>query len=159
MAPKLYHIILGRVKSLEQRPHRSLGYCGGRHCATIQRMRNTTLQILADRAARETWTVLVNLYPNILFNITPKVILNNRLKTTAGRAFIEHDPQYVDLCTELMEQYTEEFCNVIIPHELAHLAAYTVYNDRGHRKGWKTIMRQLGLEPEVYHNMVNHKRS
>lgn len=121
-------------------------------------MRTTTLQVLADRSAHETWAILHNLYPNVLNNITPRVIFNNRLKTTAGRAFLEKDPQYIDLSTELMEQYPEEFCRVIIPHELAHIAAYNVYNDHGHRKGWKTIMNQLGLEPNPYHNMVNYKR-
>jgi predicted SprT family Zn-dependent metalloprotease len=120
-------------------------------------MKATTLQNLADCSVQYTWDILCNLYPN-LTKTAPTVVLNKRLKTTAGRAFIEHDPQYIDLSVELMEQYLNEFCTVIIPHELAHCVAFLVYNDPGHGKGWKRIMKELGLIPERCHNMVNYKR-
>lgn len=120
-------------------------------------MKASTMQQAADRSAQDTWVILCNLYPN-LTKTAPKVVLNNRLKTTAGRAFIEQDPQYIDLSTELFEQYPNEFCTVIIPHELAHCVAFLVYNDYGHGKSWKKIMKELGLIPERCHNMVNYKR-
>jgi predicted SprT family Zn-dependent metalloprotease len=121
-------------------------------------MKASTIQNLADCSAQNTWDILCSLYPKHLNKTAPKVVLNKRLKTTAGRAFIAHDPQYIDLSVELMEQYLNEFCTVIIPHELAHCVAFLVYNDPGHGKHWKRIMKELGLIPERCHNMVNYKR-
>ena len=121
-------------------------------------MKAPTMQEMADRSAQDTWDILCFLYPKTLTKTAPAVVLNKRLKTTAGRAFIERNPQCIDLSVELFEQYPDEFCRVIIPHELAHCVAFLVYNDPGHGKSWKKIMKELGLPPERCHNMVNYKR-
>jgi SprT protein len=105
-------------------------------------------------AADDWWNKLRALYPSIAAT-RPEVKYNKRLKTTAGRAFIESKPQYIDLSTELLWQHPEKFMVDTIPHELAHCAAYTVYGDTGHGKGWKLVMRSIGLEPERCHTMVN----
>lgn len=86
---------------------------------------------------------------------TPKIIFNKRLKTTAGRAFVQSVPQYIDLSNELLWQHPEEFRDVIIPHEAAHLAAYTRFADAGHGNGWRMVMAYLGLPPERCHSMTN----
>lgn len=104
-----------------------------------------------------TWTILRNHYPQIQA-ATPAVKLNKRLKSTAGRAFIESVPQYIELSHDLFSLYPEEFQTDTIPHELAHLVAYTVFNDPGHGKGWKTVMCTIGVEPNRCHNMVNTLR-
>ena len=96
-------------------------------------------------------------YPQIQAEY-PKVVLNNRLKSTAGRAFIENNPQYIDLSTELFWQYTEQFVQDTIPHELAHLVAFTVYGDPGHGIGWRNVITKMNIPTKRCHNMVNHMR-
>lgn len=120
------------------------------------RWKNTP-EALGDMARftmHATWTRLRVAYPMIQAE-TPKIIFNKRLKTTAGRAFVESTPQYIDLSNELLWQYPEEFQKVIIPHEAAHLAAYTRFADSGHGKGWKLVMAYLGLPTDRCHNMTN----
>lgn len=112
------------------------------------------LQDVADFNTKMWWNRFRKEYSQ-LQAVTPKVVLNNRLKTTAGRAFIENNPQYIDLSTELFWEYTEEFLNDTIPHELAHLVAYTIYGDKGHGKGWYSIIKQFSINTTRLHNMVN----
>lgn len=40
-----------------------------------------------------------------------------------------------------------------VGHEIAHLIAFDMYNDRGHGRAWKRVMVQLGLHPERCHQM------
>lgn len=112
------------------------------------------LQEVADYRVSYWWNRFRREYAG-LSPIPPKVVLNNRLKTTAGRAFYENNPQYIDLSTELFWEYTEEFLRDTIPHELAHLVAYTVYGDPGHGKGWKEVVSHMGIKTSRLHNMVN----
>lgn len=104
--------------------------------------------------ADSTWLLLQRLYPQIQ-RTRPLVKYNKRLKTTAGRAFYEASPQYIDLSHDLLWQHHEEMINVVVPHELAHLAAYTVFGDTGHGEGWKIMMGRVGLPPLRCHNMEN----
>lgn len=71
----------------------------------------------------------------------PLVKLNNRLKSTAGRAFIENG--YIDLSTSLLRDNMEYFAKDTIPHELAHMIAWRLYGDRGHGKAWKWVAHTL----------------
>lgn len=112
------------------------------------------LQEVADYRVTYWWNKFRKEYPQISEK-APRVVLNNRLKTTAGRAFYEDNPQYIDLSTELFWEYTEEFLNDTIPHELAHLVAYTVYGDTGHGKGWKSVLSHMKINTTRLHNMVN----
>lgn len=112
------------------------------------------LQEVAEFRIHFWWNKFRSVYPQIQREY-PQIKLNNRLKTTAGRAFIAETPQYIDLSTELFWEYTEEFLCDTIPHELAHLVAYTVFGDSGHGKGWKTIISQFGIKTNRLHNMVN----
>lgn len=120
-------------------------------------MNTQYLQEVADFRVNTLWKRFRQVYPQ-LQEQTPRVVLNNRLKTTAGRAFIEGTPQYIDLSTELFWQYTENFIIDTIPHELAHLVAYTIYGDSGHGKGWKSILSQFNIKTTRLHQMVNQKR-
>lgn len=97
---------------------------------------------------------MIREYPTIQ-RVTPVVTLNNRLKTTAGRAFIEEVPQRIDLSTDLFAQYTEQMIVDSIPHELAHLVAYTIHGDPGHGKGWYSVLDRMGIQTTRLHNMVN----
>jgi len=112
------------------------------------------LQQVANYNVRQWWIRIRSVYPQ-LSPIVPTVKLNNRLKTTAGRAFYDCAPQYIDLSLELFWEYTEQFVMDTIPHELAHLAAWTIYQDPGHGTGWKTVLERVGIETSRLHHMVN----
>lgn len=112
------------------------------------------LQEVAEFRVHFWWNKFRTKYPQIQ-KTYPKVKLNGRLKTTAGRAFIEDNPQYIDLSPELFWEYTEEFLHDTIPHELAHLVAYTVFGDSGHGKGWKQIIQEFNIPTKRLHDMVN----
>ena len=99
------------------------------------------------------WNRFVAKHPNL--GEIPRVKLNGRLKTTAGRAFLED--HYIELSPELMWEHTEQFCRDTIPHELAHLAAYRLTGDEGHGRGWKDIVREFNIPTSRLHNMVNSK--
>jgi len=119
-------------------------------------MTKTELQDLAQYHVRIWWVKLLKQYPTIQ-RVTPVVTLNNRLKTTAGRAFIEDVPQRIDLSTDLFTQYTEHMIQDTVPHELAHLVAYTVYGDKGHGRGWYSVLEKMGIVTTRLHNMVNSR--
>ncbi len=110
---------------------------------------------LATGIAMRTWEKLRKQYPSIQVRY-PKVIIDNRLKVTAGLAYCEETPQYVRLSLEFMMQHPKVMCDVIIPHEMAHLAAFTAYGDNGHGDGWASVMEFLGLPAEEYHTMTNY---
>lgn len=119
-------------------------------------MDKQTLQDLAQYHVRSWWVKFRAQYPTIQ-RATPVVTLNNRLKTTAGRAFIEENPQKIDLSTDLFCQYTDHMIVDTIPHELAHLVAYTIYGDPGHGKGWYSVLERMGIQTTRCHSMVNYR--
>lgn len=112
------------------------------------------LQDVAEFTVRAWWKKLRAVYPAIQENV-PVVKLNNRLKTTAGRAFLDNDPQSIDLSTELFWEHTEQMVRDTIPHELAHLVAYTIFGDEGHGTGWKSVVHRMDIPTTRLHNMVN----
>lgn len=134
-----------------KRPHGCVGFGNG---CKIVLMDKAYLQDVAEFRVKHWWNKFRQVYPQ-LSKQYPAVKLNNRLKTTAGRAFIENNPQYIDLSTELFWEHTEEFLYDTIPHELAHLVAYTIYGDPGHGKGWYSIVHQFGINTSRLHQMVN----
>jgi SprT protein len=81
----------------------------------------------------------------------PEIKMNNRLTATAGRANLTHN--IIELSTKVMALNEEEFLAETPEHEAAHLIAYRLFGDTGHGKGWKTVMRVLGKEPNVKHSM------
>ena len=111
------------------------------------------LQDVAAYHVRIWWRKFLAVYPQL--GETPRVKMNARLKTTAGRAFLED--WYIDLSPELMWEHTEQFCRDTIPHELAHLVAYRLHGDEGHGAGWKGIVREFNIPTTRLHNMVNSK--
>lgn len=110
------------------------------------------LQLLAETTARNTWARLRVIYP-ALVKPCPAIITNNRLKTTAGRAF--YLLRKVDLSTELFTEYTDDFVQDTIPHEVCHQAAWDLWEHHGHGKPWKTAMLSIGINPQRCHSLVN----
>lgn len=112
---------------------------------------DTELLEIAQAAADKAWLRFVKLYPRV--GAMPKIIFNNRLKTTAGRC--DYATRTVDLSTSLMRENVKEFCDTIIPHELAHQVAFDIYGDSGHGNAWKSVMIAYGIEPARCHNLTS----
>jgi predicted SprT family Zn-dependent metalloprotease len=83
----------------------------------------------------------------------PPVHMNARLTSTAGRAFVLGVPQKCDFSCYLMEKYPEEFFADTIPHELAHIIAYRLHEDKGHGKHWKETATRLYGNCNTTHHM------
>ena len=111
-------------------------------------MDTKTLLLIAQVARNKAWTNCQRVYT--LKRKMPEIILNNRLKTTAGRCFL--DKRLIDLSTDLFTENVQEFELTIIPHEVAHMVAFDVFKDEGHGAGWKKVMRALDLEPARCHD-------
>ena len=114
-------------------------------------MNHVKLLEQAQFESRLWWIKLEKIYGSI--GETPYILLNNRLRTTAARAWI-YDGK-VDLCTRLLVRYPQEYFRQTIPHELAHMVAWRVFGYEGaHGIPWKNVMIALGLEPRIYHSML-----
>lgn len=100
-----------------------------------------------------TWDRLRKLYPTVSVRY-PVVKYSNRLKTTAGRAFLREG--YIELSTSLLWQHPDAFMQTIVPHELAHIVAYQIAGDEGHGIPWKNVMQALDLPPDRCHTLVNY---
>jgi SprT protein len=70
--------------------------------------------------------------------------------TTAGMAYLGEN--FIKLNRYIFEKQKADFIKRTLPHEVAHLAAFRVFRDRGHGEGWKKVMRDFGLEPIRCHN-------
>ena len=112
---------------------------------------NATLQQLALNL----WDDYCEIFPKLTKFDCPKVIINNRLKSCAGRNFTEDN--LIDLAGKFLTAYPENMLRVILPHELAHQIDYDLngwYNRKPHHgKDWITIMVKIGQAPNPYHNM------
>ncbi len=72
---------------------------------------------------------------------------------SAGTAYLQKNE--IRLNYYMYQQNPEEFINEVIPHELAHLLAYTLYGSsiRPHGKEWQSVMFfVLGCTPSRTHN-------
>lgn len=118
-------------------------------------MDTSYLQEVADYQVAKWWRVLRKHFPSIS-ETAPQAKLNNRLKATAGRAWIQKTPPFIDLSTELFWCNTEQFCEDTIPHELAHIVAHQVFKDPGHGKGWYHVIKVAGIKTTRLHHMMNH---
>lgn len=104
----------------------------------------------------------------------------NQLYTTEANAKLPYPKIHLDLTSNnageahlkanllrynpiLFSENKAEFLNVIVPHEVAHLAAWHFFEEPGHRIKWKRVMRMFGLPPAVHHsftltNLPSYKR-
>ena len=105
---------------------------------------------IAENRAAAVWAELREIFPE-LARTSIGVKINARLRSTAARCFLEHG--YIDVNPRMMAANMDEFIRVIIPHELAHQAAYDLFDDCGHGQAWKDIMIMLGLPPARCHTM------
>lgn len=119
-------------------------------------MTNTKdLHIIACCAVVSAWWKFAKHFPILKNHSLPTIKLNNRLKTTAGRAW--YDTNHIDISTELMIEHRDYIVNNTIPHEVGHLVANIVCGDMGHGRDWKHIMKVAGFENNRCHPLVNTK--
>jgi len=109
----------------------------------------TDLLNIAQVSGTESWNIFANIFK--LTTTMPKIILNNRLKSTAGRC--DYTTRIIDLSTSMFAENIPEFKRVIIPHELAHAVAWDKYKDSGHGPDWKYVMERFGLPPDRCHDL------
>lgn len=115
-------------------------------------MDQKTLLALATKTVGKTWAKLIRVYPS-LTEPCPVVVLNARLKTTAGRSFYTH--RKIDLSTSLFAEHPFNFVGDTIPHEVCHQAAWDLFSERGHGEPWKRVMIAVGVGPSRCHQMTN----
>ncbi len=111
------------------------------------------LRYLAEHNARNWWRKGVKIFGAEIGEM-PEVKMNSRLTSTAGRAFIHSDPQYIDLSCYLMVRYMDEFFEDTIPHELAHIIAFRMFECSGHGPEWKRVATELYGNCSRQHTMI-----
>lgn len=81
-----------------------------------------------------------------------RVAWNERLTTTAGRAFQRQG--LVELNPTLLAKAPEQLAMVLV-HEAAHIAAFRLFggNIPAHGRHWRSLMRLAGHEPSVTHDI------
>lgn len=106
------------------------------------------LEIANDTMSR-VWVQARAIFGGKYIGKAPIILINGRLRTTCGRAFIEQGK--MDLSRKLFLEYTPGFIREIIPHEAAHFIAWRRFQDAGHGADWKKVMRALGKEPRLWY--------
>lgn len=80
------------------------------------------------------------------------VVWNERLTTTAGRAFVKNGR--IELNPTLLGKARDQI-DVVLVHEAAHIAAFRLFgpNIPAHGRHWRSLMRLAGLPPDVTHDI------
>lgn len=69
--------------------------------------------------------------------------------------------RHIRFNSDILTEYPTQFINEIVGHELAHIAAAYIYKDKprllGHGIEWKLMMKIIGQDSNVYHDMVTPK--
>lgn len=106
------------------------------------------------KTAKDIWAQAQALYGNEVGELPP-IMFNNRLKSTAGRAFMlvaynrANFPdliERVELSKKLYENNQNAFLSDTIRHELGHFIAFRVFGEENHGKKWREVMNALGDE-------------
>jgi SprT protein len=81
------------------------------------------------------------------------VTFSTTMKKVAGRAYTYQNR--IELNEQLFIHNTEEFFNVVIVHECAHIATKILYPDakQAHGPEFRSVMNLFGLRGDTYHNM------
>lgn len=123
----------------------------------------TTPEVRArvEARIREVQTMISNKYPQYLAR-WPTIIYKTK-SATGGWAHLGRNT--VDYNPILLNENLDAFIARTVGHEVAHLAAYELFRDKGHGYWWKHIMRVIGQEPsrchsyDIVNSAVKTKRS
>lgn len=162
-APKLYHIILARVKGrvivFFNGPDRFLCCVLVVFDCIIYNMDRQKILNATNRQTDRVWGTLCELRPRLVRYNPPQIKLNGRLWRTAGRCF--QTTRTVDLGLKFFEhsrEYGIIMLSTIVPHELIHQADFDLYGESekkcGHGKNWRKLMLEYGLPDNPFHSMV-----
>jgi hypothetical protein len=158
LAPKLYHIILGRVKGLGENTTKNFFFFVRLFWGIIWAMKRDRNILLVDlkRRAAKIWDELCEIHPRLCGFDVPEIRLNGRMWRTAGQCF--QDKRIVTISPKFYDAGFDARMNqVILPHELIHQADFDLFGDSdkkcGHGANWQMLMVQYGLEPEALHTM------
>lgn len=112
---------------------------------------------------RTVWTTLQAQHPKLARVSMPEIVLNARLKASAGRCFTTLNR--VEFGTDFLlhsETFTTLMFRVIMPHELIHQADYVLHGEsefvHGHGAEWCGMMVQYGLPANRFHPMGSFRR-
>ena len=112
--------------------------------------------ITLEKVTDHIWAELIESYPKLVRFNPPKIVLNNRLRRTAGQCW--QSENQVDLASKFFARNSVEMFSVILPHEIAHQADYNLFgkseDKSGHGKKWAKIMVELGLPANKYHSLT-----
>lgn len=77
---------------------------------------------------------------------------NDRLRTTAGRAFYREGR--IELNPSLLATSPKDLDDVLV-HEAAHVAVFRLFGEHGaaHGRHWRGLMRLAGVRPDVTHDL------
>jgi predicted SprT family Zn-dependent metalloprotease len=111
------------------------------------------------KEAKKIWRLMQHKLPELKQFDCPEIILNNRLRSTAGRCWMQSNK--IDIATKYLmhsQAYQIYVLKIILPHELAHQADFNVFGESelacGHGKNWQFIMTKvLNLPANKYHKM------
>jgi len=84
----------------------------------------------------------------------PKVQYNTTGKA-AGWAHWNYGNPYIRINPILLNENVEQIINQVVPHEVAHIVVFEVYNHEAqpHGYAWRRVMRLFGKEPDRCHCM------
>lgn len=116
-------------------------------------------QPIMQNTADRVWRMMQHKLPELRLFECPQIIMNNRLRATAGMCWYESNK--IDLGTKFMLHSTEYQVymeKIILPHELAHQADFNLFgkseDPSGHGDHWQFIMEKvLNLPANRYHRM------
>ena len=76
--------------------------------------------------------------------------------SSAGLAYFGE--KKLNLSSLYLEWNLPEMLSVIVPHEVAHVAAYHWFKDSGHGTAWRQLCIEAGGTGDIYHEMGNAAR-
>jgi len=104
----------------------------------------------------EVWGIYCDINIQLIRFAKPSIELNGRLSKTAGRCFMQTN--HIEIGTKFLIAHYDQIMTQTVPHEIAHQIDYNLNGipagNRWHGSSWQRIMRQLGVNPETYHDMV-----
>ena len=115
------------------------------------------IQNRCEKTAKKFWNKALGLYPKLAGYKMPSVVINSRLRTTAGYSYSGKENR-IEFNPHLYLRHEDIFHLDTIPHELAHNIADRLFKSKGHDEAWhNTFFDLTGYLAERTHSMnVKH---
>lgn len=107
-------------------------------------MKRAMLEKITKLVINESWIKLCAEYPQ-LSKIAPSFVIKTNMRTDIlGQALIEYN--HIRLNEKFFKINFSLFLSDIIPHELAHVAAWQLFKCENHGIGWKKCCKILKIK-------------